>query len=287
MADPNPVVVPNQYGGRTTISWNTGDGRDGRLYVSEGGEYDNRRPRDSDEAISHLEAVRAQGAQYLLLPATAFWWLDEYQKFREHIEVRYPAVVRVDGTYDDFPKDDAVRFEHLDGTGEPASIFTRCLVIAEPGSALTADIDVPKDSLADGIPITYVPARNTIFLSLALAWAEVVGASDIVIGVNALDYSGYPDCRPAFLRAFEKVARVATRAGVSGRALRIQAPLLRLSKAEIVRLGTSLGVPYRLTLSCYDPVRGRACGRCDACVLRRKGFAEAGVPDVTLYAASR
>src|SRR5512141_3063390 len=159
------------------------------------------------------------------------------------------------------------------------------------GSALTdAAIAVPKGrsarTMAREIPVTYVPARNTVLLALALAFAETLGAEDVYVGVNAIDYSGYPDCRPAFLRAFERLARVATKAGVSGKALRIQAPLLRLSKAEIIRLGTSLGVPYRMTLSCYDPVRGRACGRCDACVLRRKGFAEAGVADVTLYAAS-
>ncbi len=157
------------------------------------------------------------------------------------------------------------------------------------GSALTdRAIAVPKGRsvarMARDIPVTYVPARNTVLLALALAHAETAGAEDVFLGVNAIDYSGYPDCRPAFLRAFEKVARVATRAGVEGRPLRIRAPLLRLSKAEIVRLGTSLGVPYRMTLSCYDPVRGRACGRCDACRLRRKGFAEAGVPDPTRYA---
>ncbi len=157
------------------------------------------------------------------------------------------------------------------------------------GSALTdAAIAVPKGraprDMRRSIPVTYVPARNTILLGLALAHAETVGADDVFIGVNAVDYSGYPDCRPAFLRAFERVARVGTRAGVEGRPLRIRAPLLRLSKADIVRLGTRLGVPYRLTLSCYDPVRGRACGRCDACLLRRRGFEEAGVPDPTRYA---
>ena len=156
------------------------------------------------------------------------------------------------------------------------------------GSALTdAGVAVPKDrparAMASGIPVTYVPARNTVLLALALAHAETLGASDIYVGVNAIDYSGYPDCRPAFIRAFERLARVATKAGVEGRPLHIRAPLLRLTKAGIIRLGTSLGVPYRLTLSCYDPVRGRACGRCDACELRRKGFAEAGVPDPTLY----
>ena len=157
------------------------------------------------------------------------------------------------------------------------------------GSALTdGALAVPKGrsarEMAAGIPITYVPARNTVLLALALAQAETIGAEDLYVGVNAIDYSGYPDCRPAFLRAFERLARVATKAGVEGRPLRIHAPLLRLSKAGIVKLGTSLGVPYRMTLSCYDPIRGRACGACDACRLRRKGFAEAGVPDPTLYA---
>jgi 7-cyano-7-deazaguanine synthase len=156
------------------------------------------------------------------------------------------------------------------------------------GSALTDPaIAVPKGRgaarRARDIPVTYVPARNTVLLALALAHAETIGAEDVFVGVNAIDYSGYPDCRPAFLRAFERVAKVATKAGVSGRPLRIRAPLIRLSKAGIVRLGTALGVPYRMTQSCYDPVGGRACGRCDACALRRKGFAEAGVPDPTLY----
>ena len=160
------------------------------------------------------------------------------------------------------------------------------------GSALTdAAIAVPKGrssrEMAAGIPVTYVPARNTVLLALALAHAETIGADDVFLGVNAIDYSGYPDCRPAFLEAFERVARVATRAGVEGRRLRIRAPLLRKSKAEIVRLGIRLGVPYRLTQSCYDPVGARACGRCDACQLRRKGFAEAGVPDPTRYVGSR
>jgi 7-cyano-7-deazaguanine synthase len=155
------------------------------------------------------------------------------------------------------------------------------------GSALTdRAIAVPKRRGAAGaIPVTYVPARNTVLLALALAHAEILGAEAIFVGVNAIDYSGYPDCRPAFLRAFERLARVATKAGVEGRPLAVVAPLLRLSKGAIVKLGTELGVPYRETLSCYDPVRGRACGRCDACHLRRKGFAEAGVPDPTLYAA--
>ena len=153
------------------------------------------------------------------------------------------------------------------------------------GSALTAAIDVPKSrsaaEMGAGIPITYVPARNTIFLSFALAWAEVLGASDIFIGVNALDYSGYPDCRPEFIEAYERMANLATKAGVESRSrLRIHTPLLRLTKAEIVKLGSELGVPFGLTFSCYDPgADGRPCGFCDACLLRRKGFEEAGIAD--------
>lgn len=156
------------------------------------------------------------------------------------------------------------------------------------GSALTSDLEVPKgrDPAAIGaeIPITYVPARNTIFLSFALAWAEVLGAGDIFIGVNALDYSGYPDCRPEYLSTFERLANLATAAGVSGRQrYRIHAPLLYMTKAEIIRLGSSLGVDYGLTSSCYDPdPQGRPCGQCDACLLRAKGFAEAGLPDPLL-----
>jgi len=157
------------------------------------------------------------------------------------------------------------------------------------GSALTADIAVPKDRdpahFAREIPVTYVPARNTVFLSIALAWAEVLGASDIYIGVNAVDYSGYPDCRPEFIRAFEQMANLATKAGVEGRQrLRIHTPLLHLSKAGIIRLGLELGVDYSLTHSCYDPVEGLACGHCDSCLLRKAGFAEAGVPDPLRYA---
>lgn len=153
------------------------------------------------------------------------------------------------------------------------------------GSSLVGDGDVPheRDLTADAIPSTYVPARNTIFLSLALAWAEVTGADAIVIGVNALDYSGYPDCRPEYLEAFERLARLATRAGVEGRPLRVLAPLLRLSKAEIIQLGTGLGVDYGLTHSCYAPGRdGRPCGTCDSCRLRAKGFADAGLADPVL-----
>ena len=159
------------------------------------------------------------------------------------------------------------------------------------GSALTADIAVPKDRAPEAmgvdIPVTYVPARNTIFLSFALAWAEVLEASDIVIGVNVYDFSGYPDCRPEFIEAFERLARLATRAGVEGRQrLRIRTPLIQMTKAEIIGAGTAAGVDYALTLSCYDPAPdGAACGRCDSCALRRKGFAEAGVPDPTRYRA--
>jgi 7-cyano-7-deazaguanine synthase len=161
------------------------------------------------------------------------------------------------------------------------------------GSALTADIDVPKDrstdAMASGIPITSVPARNTIFLSFCLAWAEVLGATDIFIGVNALDYSGYPDCRPEYIAAYERMANLATRGGVEGTTpLRIQTPLLDLTKREIVELGRSLGVDYSLTLSCYDPCpSGEACGHCDACKLRLKGFAEAGLTDPATYAEAR
>ena len=150
------------------------------------------------------------------------------------------------------------------------------------GSALVGDGAIPKDRpiITSEIPSTYVPARNTVFLSLALAWAEVVGASAIVIGVNALDYSGYPDCRPEYLRAFERVAALATKSGIEGQRLRVVAPLLDLSKADIIRRGISLGLDYGLTHSCYDPgADGRPCGRCDSCVLRARGFSEAGAID--------
>jgi 7-cyano-7-deazaguanine synthase len=153
------------------------------------------------------------------------------------------------------------------------------------GSALTDDIDVPKgrsnDAIARGIPVTYVPARNTIFLSFALAWAEVLGSSDIFIGVNALDYSGYPDCRPEFIEAFERMANLATKAGVEGRqALKIHTPLIAMSKAEIIQKGIELGVDYSLTSSCYDPsATGEPCGECDSCLLRQKGFSENGLED--------
>jgi 7-cyano-7-deazaguanine synthase len=158
------------------------------------------------------------------------------------------------------------------------------------GSALTSDMPVPKDRATDemregGIPITYVPARNTIFLSFALAWAEVREAHDIFIGVNALDYSGYPDCRPEYIAAFERMANLATRRGVEGNAIAIHAPLIDLTKGQIIELGRTLGVDYALTTSCYDPDSdGHACGRCDACRLRLKGFEEAGVDDPARYA---
>ncbi len=161
------------------------------------------------------------------------------------------------------------------------------------GSALTDDIDVPKhdsvDELAADIPVTYVPARNTIFLAFALGFAEVVGARDIFIGVNALDYSGYPDCRPEFINAFQKMARLATRAGVEGAGLTIHAPLMKMTKAEIIRTGLELGVDYALTSSCYDPdPQGRPCGHCDSCLLRLNGFADAGATDpLTYHATSR
>lgn len=153
------------------------------------------------------------------------------------------------------------------------------------GSALTSDIDVPKnrsiESMTDGVPITYVPARNTIFLSYALAWAEVIGANDIFIGVNVLDYSGYPDCRPEYIEAFEKMANLATKAStVDGHHLKIHTPLIQLTKAEIIREGVSLGVDYSITSSCYHPEpNGMPCGSCDSCILRNKGFSEVGIED--------
>lgn len=157
------------------------------------------------------------------------------------------------------------------------------------GSALTADIAVPKDrdeaTMAGEIPITYVPARNTIMLSFALAFAEVLGSADIFLGVNAVDYSGYPDCRPEYIQAFERMANLATKAGVEGRTLTVHAPLIALTKAQIIRRGLDLGVDYALTSSCYDPTpEGEACGRCDACRLRLRGFADAGRPDPARYA---
>jgi 7-cyano-7-deazaguanine synthase len=161
------------------------------------------------------------------------------------------------------------------------------------GSALTSDVPVPRHrgdaEIGRGIPVTYVPARNTIFLSLALAWAEVLGAWDIFLGVNALDYSGYPDCRPEFIEAFERLAGLATKAGAEGRGrFTVHAPLIRLSKKEILRTGLDLGVDYGLTVSCYDPDdSGAACGACDACRLRLKGFAELGVEDPARYVSRR
>lgn len=159
------------------------------------------------------------------------------------------------------------------------------------GSALTGDTDVPKGrterEISREIPVTYVPARNTIFLSYALAWAEVLGASDIFMGVNAIDYGGYPDCRPEYIEAYEKMANLATKAGVEGRInLKIKIPLIHMTKAEIIRKGMELGVDYGMTRSCYDPSPdGKACGHCDSCLLRKKGFNEAGVTDPTEYAS--
>jgi 7-cyano-7-deazaguanine synthase len=169
--------------------------------------------------------------------------------------------------------------------GAERHIVARIGLDAFGGSALTADIDVPKgrdaDEMSHGIPVTYVPARNTIFLSFALAWAEVLESTDIFIGVNALDYSGYPDCRPEFIEAFEKMANLATKAGVEGHTrLKIHTPLLHLSKAGIVTLAHELGLDFSLTHSCYDPdASGRPCGQCDSCLLRAKGFQEAGLED--------
>lgn len=160
------------------------------------------------------------------------------------------------------------------------------------GSALTADIAVPKGrdaaAMGEGIPITYVPARNTVFLSFALAWAEVLGAQDVFLGVNALDYSGYPDCRPEFIEAYERMANLATKAGVEGKRLRIHAPLIHLTKAQIIERGLSLGVDYGWTSSCYDPApSGAACGQCDSCQLRLKGFRELGRSDPRPYVEAR
>jgi 7-cyano-7-deazaguanine synthase len=184
--------------------------------------------------------------------------------------------------------DAARRVAHALGAVEHRTIEVDLRAVG--GSALTADLAVPKDRPADemahGIPVTYVPARNTVFLALALGYAEVVNGFDIFIGVNAVDYSGYPDCRPEFVAAFEGLANLATKAGVEGRGrFRVHAPLIQLTKAEIIRLGHGLGVDYALTHSCYDPAAdGAACGRCDSCLLRRAGFEAAGLPDPTRYA---
>jgi 7-cyano-7-deazaguanine synthase len=176
---------------------------------------------------------------------------------------------------------DAAR-EVADAVGVAAHLVLDLDLRGIGGSALTSDTPVPldRDLTAPDIPSTYVPARNTIFLSLALGWAEVLNARDLVIGVNALDYSGYPDCRPEFIRAFESLATLATRAGVEGARFRVHTPLMALTKADIIRRGLELGLDYRLTHSCYDPAPdGTPCGRCDSCVLRARGFAEAGAPD--------
>lgn len=155
------------------------------------------------------------------------------------------------------------------------------------GSALTADIEVPKgrdESAMTDIPITYVPARNLVFLSIAMALAETLGAKDLFIGVNAVDYSGYPDCRPEFIESFTTTANLATKLGVDGNAIRVHTPLMEMTKAEIVRAGVTLGVDYAMTHSCYDPINGKACGECDSCILRRRGFEQAGIEDPTVYA---
>ena len=176
------------------------------------------------------------------------------------------------------------RVSHLLGAVEHKTVHVDLRTIG--GSALTADIDVPLDQTGEqGIPVTYVPARNTIMLSIALGWAEVLGSTDIWCGVNAVDYSGYPDCRPAFIEAFEQLANVATKAGVEGAGIRIHAPLMRMSKADIAREGQRLGVDFAETVSCYQADdQGRACGHCDACRLRAQGFSAAGLPDPTRYA---
>jgi 7-cyano-7-deazaguanine synthase len=178
--------------------------------------------------------------------------------------------------------DAAVRLATLQGAAQHKTVHVDLRAFG--GSALTDDIDVPEAGGA-GIPVTYVPARNTIMLSLALGWAEVLGANDLFCGVNAVDYSGYPDCRPGFIDAFERLANVATKAGVEGAGLRVRAPLLHMGKADIVREGLRLGVDFSATVSCYRAdAEGRACGHCDACRLRAEGFAAAGVEDPTRYA---
>jgi 7-cyano-7-deazaguanine synthase len=175
------------------------------------------------------------------------------------------------------------RVSHVLGAVEHKTVQVDLRTIG--GSALTADIDVPLDQVGEqGIPVTYVPARNTIMLSIALGWAEVLGSNDIWCGVNAVDYSGYPDCRPAFIESFEHLANVATKAGVEGAGIRIHAPLMRMSKADIAREGQRLGVDFSITVSCYQAdAEGRACGHCDACRLRAQGFISAGLPDPTRY----
>ena len=178
----------------------------------------------------------------------------------------------------------AARVAHMLGAVEHKTVHVDLRSIG--GSALTADIDVPLDTVDGGsdIPVTYVPARNTIMLSIALGWAEVLGSTDIWCGVNAVDYSGYPDCRPAFIEAFERLANVATKAGVEGAGIRIHAPLMAMSKADIAREGQRLGIDFAATVSCYQAdAEGRACGHCDACRLRAQGFREAGLPDPTRY----
>lgn len=175
----------------------------------------------------------------------------------------------------------AARVAHMLGAVEHKTVHVDLRSIG--GSALTADIDVPEEG-GEGIPVTYVPARNTIMLSIALGWAEVLGSTDIWCGVNAVDYSGYPDCRPAFVEAFEGLANVATKAGVEGAGIRVHAPLIAMSKADIAREGQRLGIDFSATVSCYQAdAEGRACGHCDACRLRAQGFRQAGLPDPTRY----
>lgn len=174
-----------------------------------------------------------------------------------------------------------------DALGAPRHIVLPIDLTAFGGSALTADIAVPKDGVGDGIPVTYVPARNTIFLSLALGWAEAAGARDIFLGINALDYSGYPDCRPEFLASYAETANLATRAGVEGDRFRFHAPLIAMTKARIAAEAARLGLDAGMSWSCYDPTEdGLHCGLCDSCRLRARGFAAAGLPDPTIYAAN-
>jgi 7-cyano-7-deazaguanine synthase len=236
-----------------------------------------RRPRSRETTIAHRAVILLSGGldSATVLALARHEGYDCYAlsfRYGQRHEVELEAAARVAA---------AVGVAHHAVVDVDLGVFG--------GSALTAPIEVPKHAAASelpgGIPVTYVPARNTVFLSLALAWAEVLGASDIFVGVNALDYSGYPDCRPEYIAAFEAMANLATKAAVEGRQrIRIHAPLIALAKAEIIARGLELGVDYGLTHSCYDPdAAGVACGRCDACLLRRRGFEAAGVPDPARY----
>lgn len=243
-------------------------------------------PSPSGAARAEVPAIAGSGRTAVVLlsggldSATALAWARAQGFACRGLTVDYGQRHRIE-------LDAARRVAHSQGVRD--LVIVKADLRAIGGSALTGDLDVPRGrdpaEMMDEIPATYVPARNTFLLSLALGLAEVRGARDIVAGMNAVDYSGYPDCRPEYLAAFESLASLATRAGVEGARFTVHAPLLRLTKAEIIRLGLSLGVDYAITHSCYAPTpEGLACGACDACLLRRIGFQDAGVPDPTLYA---